>query len=122
MRLLLAILPLVLTALGLAASLVLFLSVKREMRAQARRNRAQLDGVLEQLKQSEPPAAEGTPPPPPPRSGMNLSKRVQALRLHRRGEDIGHIAAALGVPRGEVELLIRVQQISARRAAAVGPV
>jgi hypothetical protein len=31
------------------------------------------------------------------------------MRMLRRGQDLAHIAAALGVPRKEVELLIRVQ-------------
>jgi DNA-binding NarL/FixJ family response regulator len=51
---------------------------------------------------------------------MNLSKRLQALRLLRRGEDIGHVAAALGISRREVELLVRVQEFSAKRAAGAG--
>lgn len=112
MHLLLTLLPFALIALGLAAAAILFLSMKRQVQAQDRRNRARLEQVLEQLKRPEPAPEIGAV-----RSGMNLNKRVQALRLHRRGEDIGHIAAALGVPRREVELLIRVQQLSAKRAA-----
>jgi hypothetical protein len=49
-----------------------------------------------------------------------MSKRVHATRMMRRGEDISHIAAALGVPRREVELLIRVQELSKARAASAG--
>ena len=41
------------------------------------------------------------------------------MRLLRRGEDVGHIAAALGVLRAEVELLVRVQQMSTKRAGQV---
>ena len=116
MHLTLTLLPFILIALGVAAAAILFVSVKREVQAQARRNRASLDEVLEKLTRS---AAEAEPAPfvVAPRSGLNLSKRVQALRLHRRGEDVSHIAAALGVPRREVELLIRVQHLSAKRAA-----
>jgi hypothetical protein len=40
------------------------------------------------------------------------------LRLLRRGEDVAHVAAALCVPRREVELLIHVQELSAKRAAS----
>jgi DNA-binding NarL/FixJ family response regulator len=121
-----------LLALGLAAALALFLSVKREIRAQARANRARLDQILRQvntapLHDTPPPAPETaelahlyTPPHTPLRSGMNLSKRLQALRLLRRGEDIGHVAAALGISRREVELLVRVQEFSAKRAAGAG--
>ena len=46
-----------------------------------------------------------------PRSGFNLNKRSQALRMHRRGESIEQIAAALERPRQEIELLLRVQGI-----------
>jgi hypothetical protein len=49
---------------------------------------------------------------------MNQTRRVHALRLLRRGEDVAHIAAVLEVPRSEVELLVRVYQ--ATRAAAAG--
>jgi hypothetical protein len=47
----------------------------------------------------------------PPRSGLNLSKRSQALRMHRRGEPPQKIAAALEIPRQELELLLKVHRI-----------
>ena len=50
-------------------------------------------------------------PPTPPRSGLNLSKRSQALQMFRRGETPLDIAAALSLPRNEVELLAKVRQI-----------
>jgi len=117
-----------LVALGLSAALALFVSLKREFRLHAQRTRARLDEVRLQLQNVQlqntqraladpPPAAE---PPVALRSGMNLTKRTQALRLLRRGEDISHVAAALGVPRREIELLVRVQKLSAQRAAGAG--
>ena len=39
-----------------------------------------------------------------PRPGMNVVKRTQALRLHRRGERPEQIAMALDLPRQKVEL------------------
>jgi hypothetical protein len=39
---------------------------------------------------------------------LNLSKRTQVLRLHRAGEGSAAIATSLGLPRGEVDLLIKV--------------
>jgi hypothetical protein len=45
------------------------------------------------------------------RSGINLSRRSQALRLHRRGEQPAEIAVALGIPVQEVQLLIKVHEI-----------
>jgi len=116
-----------LVALGLSAALALFLSLKRELRSHAQRTRTRLDEVRLQLQNVQLQNSQRTVPDPPPaappvvlRSGMNLTKRTQALRLLRRGEDVSHVAAALGVPRREIELLVRVQKLSARRAAGAG--
>jgi hypothetical protein len=46
-----------------------------------------------------------------PKAGFNLSKRSQALRMHRRGEAAEQIAASLDLPRQEVELLLKVHRI-----------
>jgi len=51
-------------------------------------------------------------PTPAPASGtLNLSKRSQALRLHRRGDGPDQIAASLGIPLQEVTLLLKVHEI-----------
>jgi hypothetical protein len=42
---------------------------------------------------------------------MNLQKRAQALRMHRRGDPLETIAATLGIPSKEVELLVKVQEV-----------
>jgi hypothetical protein len=47
-------------------------------------------------------------PPIPPRSGLNLNKRSQVIRMSRRGEQAGKIAASLNLPQREVELLLKV--------------
>jgi hypothetical protein len=47
----------------------------------------------------------------PAKSLININKRTQALRLHRAGEPPERIAASLGMTRGEVDLLIKVQSI-----------
>lgn len=122
-------------ALGLMAALALFLSLKWEVRRQHRKDRTLMDELSTRLAHAERPPegpVEQTPSPPaasssereavfeavPLRSGMNMSKRIQAIRLLRRGEDVSHVAAALGVTRREVELLIRVQKLSAQRASS----
>jgi hypothetical protein len=46
-----------------------------------------------------------------PKPGLNLSKRSQALRMHRRGDPTDQIASALEIPLQEVELLIKVHRI-----------
>ena len=116
-----ALLPYFFLVAGLTGALALFLGMKRELHAQARLHRESLDQVLARLQQAERaaphPVHAEAPAPAAFRPGINVHKRIQALRLLRRGEDTAHIAAALGVPRREVELLIRVQQLSAKRAA-----
>jgi hypothetical protein len=117
-----SLLPYAVGAVGLAAALALFLNMKRQIRAQTRRER--------RPPEPQPPAPPPVPVlattpaepelvyiPTPPRSGFNLNWRVQALRLLRRGEDAAHISAALGIPRCEVELLIRVQSMASRAAS-----
>jgi hypothetical protein len=47
-------------------------------------------------------------PPVPPRSGLNLNKRSQVIRMSRRGEQAEKIAASLNLPQREVELLLKV--------------
>jgi len=107
-----------LLALGLIFTLTLFLSVKREIHCTAVRHRRRMEDLSKKL--SETPVIQAEPAfiPMAARSGLNMSKRVQAMRMLRRNENVSHIAAALGVTRREVELLIRVQRLS---AAAVSP-
>jgi hypothetical protein len=58
------------------------------------------------------PAVAGIPGPL--RQGFNLSKRSQALRMHRRGESPEQIASALELPFQEVKLLLKVHEIVVR--------
>ena len=50
-------------------------------------------------------------PPEPPRSGLNLNRRSEALWRLRKGETAGEVAATLGVPVAEAQLLEKVQRI-----------
>jgi len=52
---------------------------------------------------------------------INLSRRSQALRLHRRGETPEQIATALMVPVGEVRLLLKVHRLAVERTLAACP-
>jgi septal ring factor EnvC (AmiA/AmiB activator) len=115
---------------ALAAAPILYLSLRRELRTTLREQRDKeaalgaevydiraklqtLDAKLQELAAaaSEPAAMQQIP------SAVNMSKRIQAIRMLRRGENSAHIAAALGMARQEVELLIRVHQMGAHRAA-----
>ncbi len=49
--------------------------------------------------------------PTAPRSGLNISKRSQALRMSRLGENAENISTALSLPRREVDLLLKIQKI-----------
>ncbi|MGP8248254.1 MAG: hypothetical protein ACLQVN_27545 [Bryobacteraceae bacterium] len=46
------------------------------------------------------------------RAGMNITRRTQVLRMHRRGEDTQAIAAALGLRRHEVELVVKIHSMA----------
>ncbi|HTB13781.1 MAG TPA: hypothetical protein VK752_19535 [Bryobacteraceae bacterium] len=112
-------LPYLLIAAGLLATVGLFMTLKREIRRQAQREKKQIAEILVRLDQTSvaEPAVHEMPVPAPLRAGLNLNRRVHAMRMLRRGEDVSHVAAALGVPRKEVELLIRVQAIGKARIA-----
>jgi len=45
------------------------------------------------------------------KAALNLNKRAQVLRMHRRGDPPDRIATLLEVPRQEVDLLIKVHRI-----------
>ena len=113
--------PYVGLTLVLVLSLCLFLQVKVEMRRQAKKwaeertalqvaNLA-LRGALDDLRR-EPEAAVARAAEPPPRAAaLNLTRRSQVLRLYHRGEMPEQIAAALGVPLNEVDLLLKVNKM-----------
>jgi len=42
---------------------------------------------------------------------LNLTRRAQALRMQHRGEPAATIAAALRVPRNEIDLLLKIQKL-----------
>jgi hypothetical protein len=65
-------------------------------------------GQLHDLPQLPPMPASISPTP---RAGLNLTKRSQVLRMHRKGDAPDRIAAALEVPLQEVDLLIKVHRI-----------
>ena len=117
-----------LLATGLAFCLYLFYTVKVENRTAQKRVAARLDMLeaglqslcsrLDELRGDF--ESIGTEPvaltAPALRPGINLTKRTQVLRLHRRGESIPTIAGALAVPQKEVELLLKVQRLVAEQS------
>jgi hypothetical protein len=120
-----------LDVLAVALCLYLFMTLKVQLRSAERRTAAQLEtlgtesgvareagevlrGKLENLENSfqEVWDLSGTlVAPPPTRSGLNMSVRSQVLRRRRMGEDAVEIARSLGLPKTEVELLIKVNAL-----------
>jgi len=118
----------VLLAVGMGLCLFLFVTLKAEMRAfdrrakdgnaqvraletaldDARRNVLTLESDLREVERQTGMLVA----PAPARSGLNLSKRTQVLRMHRAGQDAAGIATALGLPRAEVQLLVKVHKIA----------
>jgi hypothetical protein len=129
---LMPLLPYLLTAAGLFSTLALFLAIQRDVRRHAQRYKARIEEMMVRLDIAQQAAelaprliAQESAPEPAtflvpaqPRAGLNLNKRVHAMRMLRRGEEVSHVAAALGVPRREVELMIRVSSLGKARAAA----
>jgi hypothetical protein len=124
-RLLIPLLPLALIAAGLLASIGLFLSLKWELqkgrrrlkqellRAQAenRQLKQQMEEIALRLEDAEDRAGVLVPPAPP-KSGLNLGRRTQVIRMWRRGDRAEAIATTLNLPKNEVELLLKVHQLS----------
>lgn len=108
--------------------LYLFVSVKNEMRVMERRQRrehpleaavqelrARLDRAEAALQAAAQQKTQEEQPPCVPKTDVHLAKRAQAIRMNRRGESPATIAAALDIPRHEVELLLKVQRLLAER-------
>jgi hypothetical protein len=110
-----------LIAAGMGLCLYLFASLKSDLRAAEARCQkklaalelewnGKLDSVDERWKELSQISALLVPPAPT-RSGLNLSKRSQALQMSRRGGTPQVIAEALSIPKNEVELMLKVQRI-----------
>ena len=70
-----------------------------------------IEGLAAQVHDLQRAPSAATPDPAVARPGLNLSKRSQAIRLHRRGESAEQIASALQLPRQEVDLLLKVHRL-----------
>jgi hypothetical protein len=102
-------------ALTLTACLALSLSLKREVDMMRRSSReaaeastATLAAELAALRRDR----EVTETAIIPGQDLNLTRRAQAVRMQRRGESAATIAAALRVPRNEIDLLLKIQKLA----------
>jgi hypothetical protein len=105
--------PYILLSLSLIANLIGFLVLVHETQVRDQRTRRRFEELERKVKTAQCSEPEIDIAPSTARSGLNFSKRAQAMRMFRRNESLSHIAAALGVVRREVELLIRVQKLVA---------
>jgi hypothetical protein len=111
-------------AAGLVASLMLFLTVKLEICGVMRRVEESGNAVSNRLRETEVVVEElrETTAGAGDRqlaglSSLNLTRRAQAVRMYRRGEPVATIAAALGAPRNEIELLIKLHEMQRQGAS-----
>lgn len=74
--------------------------------------RAEIDGLAAQVHELQ--QAPAALPAAPNRTGINLNKRSQAIRLYRYGRNASQIASALDLAQQEVELLLKVHGIVIR--------
>ena len=87
-------------------------AVHRECEAALQAMTEVVDGLAGQLREArQHPPPPPAPPPAPPRPGLNLSKRSQALRMHRHGETPEQIGKVLEVPPQEIDLLLKVHRL-----------
>jgi hypothetical protein len=70
-----------------------------------------VESLSEEVRELRQHPAAAAPNGGAPKPGLNLTKRSQALRMHRRGEAPEQIAATLAVSRQEVDLLLKVHRI-----------
>jgi len=108
-------------ALALVGCLVLFASVKREIAivhrsfvesresaaASATTLAASVAALRRETETADASCLTG--------QKLNLTRRAQALRMQRRGESPATIAAALRLPRNEIDLLLRIQELTDAR-------
>ena len=117
-----------LLAIGLVVCAAMLISLKKQIHTLTERLRkqqedteqieprllAQFTSQLDELRNDLNRVEEGTGglvPPTPAKSGLNLNKRSLVMKMSRHGEEAGNIAAALSLPRNEVDLMLKVQRI-----------
>jgi hypothetical protein len=88
----------------------------RERHEQLESRLAQVIEVAERLQSQSEESARPAPVAQPGQS-LNLNKRGQVLRMRRRGENPETISAALRIPQNEVDLLLKVHELSLQQVS-----
>ena len=126
MQLAIALLPYIAVFIGLSLFLGLFLGTARQLQklrgrianleAQARQATDPtqgIEGLKHRIEELEIGAPEGEISPN--RAGsLNRTVRSKVLKMHRLGQSPERISENLRVPKGEVDLLVKVHQIAMR--------
>jgi len=91
-------------------------AIARDHREQCETMQGRLSHALDAMGHLRAQVEEAALQSPPPTQALgpaiNLNKRGQVLRMSRRGENTETIAGALGVPRNEVDLLLKVHRLA----------
>jgi hypothetical protein len=124
--------PYLLQAAGLGLCIYLFATLKHEIRGLERRSNQryqELESLTESFRtatreitarlQETEERAGVLVAPAPPKSGLNLSKRSQVLRMSRHGHAPDKIASVLALPQNEVDLLLKVHRIMLSQLSGV---
>jgi hypothetical protein len=131
---LLTLLPFLTVVANLAIVLVILLGVSqrvRQLRARAGKNEkaletetarlaAEIAGLKDRLAETERELADmerapsSAAPVSIPAAGVNNTLRSKVLKMHRLGQSADRIAGSLRLPKGEVDLLVKVHQIVMR--------
>lgn len=114
--------------LVLVVCVYLFVSVKRELHASEARWLRRGEGLrtelrevaeeLETLRKELETMEQKSDPIASVARALGSGTRIQALRMIKHGEGPEHISAALGLPRNEIELLIKVQRLMSEQPAS----
>ena len=107
---------------GLSLCLYLFGTLKREIQLLGLRRFSKhqvLEAAIQTLNErvnsletsSPAPPASGLVQVPPSTSSLDLSRRSKILLMSRRGERPEQISTMMGIPRNEVELLLKIHQM-----------
>ena len=112
-------LPLIGTTAAALVCLMLFLSMRAQLKNMQVRLRSLEDRGTPEPASVEVIAPDATSEPDDqrlmllaaPRSGLDTTIRSKVLRMHRAGQSSDDIAASLRMPRGEVDLLVKVHEI-----------
>lgn len=105
---------------GLRSNILSWLERRQRLEGECAALRADLISLAARMRRLE--ERECAPLARPGAMSLNLTNKALALKLARAGQGVRQIAGALGVPAGEVELLLKVQRLDAgpppARAAA----